>query len=147
MLNNPIYKHFKLFKQNHTDKVETSIMLKVIALSNVKYPDYWTRLGYEIGGLYMYKFVKFMLDTCVNESIDHIAFSARDGYTLIKAFEVINNANVSTSYVYAPRIFSIVFNSMNDFEKYELAGLKYIAKYFYDVLQVDASDMTKEEIV
>ena len=95
----------------------------------------------------MYKFVKFMFDTCVNESIDHIAFSARDGYTLIKAFEVINNANVSTSYVYAPRIFSYAYNSVAELDTYNLAGLKYIAKYFYDVLQVDASDMTKEEIV
>jgi len=122
-------------------------MLKVIALSKVEYPDYWTRLGYEIGGLYIYKFVKFMLDTCKNEGIDHIAFTARDGYNLIKAFDVINTANISTSYVYAPRGFSIVYTSMNEFESYDVMALRLLAKFYYDVLHIDTSDMSKEEIV
>ena len=51
-------------------------------MSQMEYVDYWARLGYEIGGIYMYTFAKFMIDTCIKEQIDHIGFTARDGFNL-----------------------------------------------------------------
>ena len=83
----------------------------------MEYVDYWARLGYEIGGIYMYTFAKFMIDTCIKEQIDHIGFTARDGYGLKKIFNIINtHENITTSYIYAPRLFSYVYNIQTELD-------------------------------
>ena len=93
------YKKFYLKNQSN---LENSILTKMIILNSSK-DNYWKRLGYDIGGAICYGFTKFVIETAKVNNLEHLLFVARDGYPLLKIFNLINYTNIKGSYFYATR--------------------------------------------
>ena len=67
---------------------------------------YWHRLGFMMGGVLGYLYVKWIVDSAKEMGINHLMFVARDGYV----WEAICNKlfpEIKTVYFYAPRLTSI----------------------------------------
>ncbi len=68
--------------------------------------DFWKALGYEVvGPLYM-SFVSWLVDTARRLDIDKLFFLARDGYYLIKTFNILQKnwqLPIEASYIFASR--------------------------------------------
>ena len=102
---------------------------------NVTSAQYFQKFGYVIGGITTHTFMRSVQKLCEQENYTHVAFVARDGFSLQKIFNVIVRGSVETSYVYAPRIMSAVNRlDFDNFKSYSYGGkdliriLNYYAK-------------------
>ena len=44
----------------------------------------------------------------MENNVENLGFVARDGYTLLKIFNLIHHKQINTSYLYTPRIISLL---------------------------------------
>ena len=119
-----IIKSYKNNKKNFT----SSIMTKFISENSYKYKDYWTAFGYKYAGAFIFQYVSWIYDKCIKENINNVLFIARDGYLLKKIFDIINKSNITSNYIYAPRIVNYVTNL--EYDKNLEEQIDIICKYF-----------------
>ena len=64
--------------------LEASAFVGLLALHWANNPNesYWSRLGFEEGGNAVLAFVQFISKTVAENNYEHVAFVARDGFTL-----------------------------------------------------------------
>lgn len=123
-----LYKNKKFFKVYN--RIGDSLGLSIISsiISSKKVPeDYWTEFGYKYGGPLAYAYSRFIYDKAVKLGLDKILFIARDGYILEKVFNMLNT-NITTKYVYAPRILNYV--TYLDYVARRVEQPKIICEYF-----------------
>lgn len=81
---------------------------------------YWNRLGFTIGGVLGYMYVKWIVETSKKLGINRLMFVARDGYIWQKICNELY-PEIETEYVYAPRITSIVVNGAQGNDPWAIA--------------------------
>lgn len=74
-----------------------------------KTPSYWHRLGFMLGGVMGYVYVKWIVETARQLGKERLLFVARDGYIWQKICHSLY-PDMKTDYVYAPRRTSIAVN-------------------------------------
>jgi len=81
----------------------------IVALDSVRgaHGDVWEDMGDRYGGPLAYSFAKHISDH--HNPGSAVLFSSRDGYTLIKAFGMLNDER-NVHYVHAPRLLSSMFS-------------------------------------
>ena len=75
-------------------------------LQNGVNPSYWNKIGYVIGGVLGYSYIRWITETARRRGIKHLMFIARDGYIWNKICKELY-PEFQTDYIYAPRITSI----------------------------------------
>ena len=75
-------------------------------LQDGKKTSYWNKIGYIIGGVLGYSYIKWITETAKKHDINHLMFIARDGYIWNKICKKIY-PEFKTDYIYAPRITSL----------------------------------------
>ena len=68
--------------------------------------SYWNNLGFIIGGIFGYMYVKWIVEVSRKKGKERILFIGRDGYILKKICNTLY-PDINTEYIYAPRIVSI----------------------------------------
>ncbi|MCR4555368.1 MAG: HAD-IA family hydrolase [Alphaproteobacteria bacterium] len=96
-------KRAKIFYDKHKNELDASILLGMLALSNLT-GDYWEDFGYTYAGPTILGFMKWLDKQAQKDGRKEILFVARDGYTPEKVFNIIKiGEDIRTHYVYAPR--------------------------------------------
>jgi len=96
------------FADEHGGDLFYSIALSLVAWRwhkreiGLEQPDYWTDLGYELGGPACYSFMRWVEREANKRGIDRLLIVARDGWVLQKIFDSFKT-DVKTSYIYASR--------------------------------------------
>ena len=75
-------------------------------LQNGVNPSYWNKIGYVIGGILGYSYIRWITETARKRGIKRLMFIARDGYIWNKICKELY-PEFQTDYIYAPRITSI----------------------------------------
>ena len=105
---------------------------------------YWYRFGYRFGGPISSSFVRF-IGSCIDKDA-LLLFIARDGYNLKKVCNIIF-PELRTEYVYALRLYNIVFGNGYDGPEYE----RYVVEYFSKIPEVkaliDSSGMSYKDVL
>lgn len=128
----------KLLHKKHRDEVGASIMLALLSNINSQ-DDYWLRFGFKYGGPVILGFMKWLENQLTQEKINEVLFVARDGYTLEKIFNSIQNGGIKTHYIYAPRKMSIVINF--DYKYPFNWGVDTLFSYFQNNSQIEHVEM------
>ena len=90
------------YLQKETDRLADNIAGKFIN-ENILSKPVDERLGYECMGPLIYGFSAWLYTSLQKNNIRDVYFLARDGYILKKAFEIINEGEIRTHYLYASR--------------------------------------------
>lgn len=96
-------------------------------------PDisYWKQFGFKYAGPAIYSYMNWLNKQLKQDNVKDVLFIARDGYTLQKVFNIINkDKNTNTAYVYASRIFDVLFNLnyQNKIKQDPLEGISAVKK-------------------
>ncbi len=91
-------------KNNISSNVLSSFIKNNLIYKEKKLYDW----GYVCFGPILYGFTKWLIDNLQKEKINKVYFMARDGYIIKKVFDVINNTNIKSYYLYASRRSTIV---------------------------------------
>ncbi len=80
------------------------IGLNSIIWSENHFQNYWKKIGSLYAAPFMYHFTRWVYDNAKKNGIKNIAFAARDGYNLIKIFNLFDyKKEFNSRYVYLPR--------------------------------------------
>ena len=111
-----------LFNRQIGENLSSSILLSIFAhewqsarCGKKQQQSYWQKLGYRYTGPLAYGYSRFVAKEAVERDINHLLFIARDGYTLEKVFNTFDT-NIKTSYIYAPRIISMMCTGKMNYE-------------------------------
>ena len=88
--------------------------------------NYWYDVSYRFGGLMTYSYLRFIKHNLSNDS-KKIFFVARDGYNLIRIFNLLYNELFDCEYLYVPRVFRHLNSGSN---KNSGSYAHWIVKYF-----------------
>jgi len=72
---------------------------------------YWHRLGFMMGGVLGYMYVRWIVETSRQIGKKRLMFIARDGYVLQKICNALY-PEIKTEYIYAPRMVSVAVNGV-----------------------------------
>lgn len=111
-------------------------MLSWLRSPNVNEDDYWYDLGYRFGGPVASFFTLFLMSNV--SDVKSILFISRDGYNLQKVYGILCEDPIDNHYVYASRLFTMVFG--NDVTESK-DGAMSLFKHFSDVDEVKAIDI------
>lgn len=139
--------HITNFYNAHRNDLTTSIMFGLMALYNHENPkdDYWHNLGLKYGGPFVYSYMQWLSNEVKKDEIHELLFVARDGYTLEKVFNIIQNKNqkIKTHYFYAPRELMLMCTldlySRNKNQKEMIDATRSITEYYKS--ETDAKDI------
>ena len=99
----------KIYKEGTSAIFSLLVGMQIIRWHNKKKSSYWEDIGYSLGGIFIYAYVKFIVDILVKKSATDVFFVARDGYMLSKVFSLFDETRmIKNHYVYAPRFVRIV---------------------------------------
>jgi predicted HAD superfamily hydrolase len=103
--------------------VGSSVIISMDMMRWLRAPfdNYWYEIAYRFGGPVSSFFIRFMTSQ-ITENIGTILFIARDGYNLQKVYGILENDPLNNHYVYASRLFSMIFGDGAD-NKYRPKGL------------------------
>ena len=118
--------------------------INIILWINNHEGNYWYKFGHIYAAPLLYAFTQWVYDTAKTRGIKDIAFVARDGYNLIRIFELLDSKReFNAQYIYLPRNTSMtsLFQEENDMLYY----LEYIDRVNINLLLQDFSK-TSEKI-
>jgi len=69
---------------------------------NLNKSEYFN-VGYEILGILLYGYSKWLIENLKKNNIEKVFFLAREGSLLKKAFDIINDSNIKSEYLYISR--------------------------------------------
>lgn len=95
----------KFYNQN-SKNLTVSIIFGCLALELNKKHNYWYKLGFNYGGAFILSYMYWLKNVLQIDKIKEVLFVARDGYTLEKVLNLLDN-EIKTHYVYAPRLISL----------------------------------------
>lgn len=128
----------EFYKENEQN-LNISIMLGVVSyIYALSLAEYWTIFGFKYAGPVIYAYMNWLLQELEKDKIKDVLFIARDGYTLKKVFDILKKNNtIKSSYVYASRIFDILFNlsyetKLKVDEKEGISCVRKIINYYKD---------------
>jgi HAD superfamily hydrolase (TIGR01549 family) len=102
------YLEKRSYRKSWLHKMEGRLLAELMERGFAKgFKSYWEQFGYEIGGPVCCGYCRWLADEIENNhpEITDIAFVARDGWLLKKAYALLPHAReLKTHYVYAPRI-------------------------------------------
>ena len=129
-------KRAKIFYENHTDNLEVSVILGMLAL-NPSLGNYWQDFGYMYAGPVILGYMQWLAEQLEKDKISEVMFVARDGYTLEKVFNLIAPKKFKTHYFYAPRSMNLACNlnyecNCNLGEQFGILGLNTLLHYYQD---------------
>ena len=67
---------------------------------------FWNKIGFVLGGVLGYSYMKWVISRCMAQGIDHLMFVGRDGYIWQKIAMTIC-PEIKSDYFYAPRTISV----------------------------------------
>jgi len=115
-------KRARRFYNKRNGNLSASILLSVLAFDwqnercgVIEEKSYWEKLGYRYTAPLAYGYSRFVEKEAIKNDFNHLLFVARDGYTLEKIFRTFNT-NLKTSYIYAPRIISMMCAGKMNYE-------------------------------
>ena len=94
-------KEYNKFKDNEKlsyRTIETFINNNMPISENTYY-----KLGYEVLGILLYGYTNWLIKELKEKNINRIFFLAREGACLKRAFDIINNTEIESKYLYASR--------------------------------------------
>ena len=101
-------KKAKKFILTNQYSLTISIIFGCLAILNQQKQNYWQNLGANYGGPFIFAYLYWLKNLFEHDNINEILFVARDGYSLQKAFSIIDkDKKYKTHYFYAPRIISL----------------------------------------
>ncbi len=118
------------------DNLDASILLGIMAIYELnKNQEYWEDFAFKYAGPVIYGYVSWLKKEFATDKIREVLFVARDGYSLQKVFNIINDTGIKSHYYYAPRILNLVCNlnyrhSIDQGEKFGLVALNSVLNYF-----------------
>ncbi len=80
------------------------------------------KIGYEVLGVLLYGYATWLLDILKKKDIKKVFFLSREGYMLKKAFDIVNDSNIISNYLYVsrrsvrPALYEVI-DSFYDFKK------------------------------
>ena len=109
-------KEYNKFKDNEKlsyRTIETFINNNMPISENTYY-----KLGYEVLGILLYGYTNWLIKELKEKNINRIFFLAREGACLKRAFDIINNTEIESKYLYASRRSTRVplLKDINNFE-------------------------------
>ena len=124
----------KKFYEKYPNNLVASIILGMLTLTN-KSENYWQDFGYKYAGPVIFGFMQWLEQQLKKDKISEVMFVARDGYTLEKVFNLINDKDFRTHYFYAPRSVNLAVNLNYELncklgEKQGLTGLRSLLNYY-----------------
>ena len=112
--------------------VSTDAFKRIADVAEERENGYWYRFGYRFGGPITSSFVEFIASNIEKDAL--LLFIARDGYNLKKVCDIMH-PEIRTEYIYALRLFNIVFgDGGHDRSEYE----RYVVEYFSNVPEISA---------
>ena len=144
----------KMYYEQNPNNIGASILLGLLAYNYLKFQNnYWKDFGYNYAGPVVFSFVYWLKKSFEKDQIDNVLFVARDGYSLKKVFDLINNKEIKTNYIYAPRALSTLFFSDFDEKKYidpkeKLLAIKLILSHYKErdeILKKETPDVNNVE--
>jgi len=101
----------------------------------IQHPNftYWNKLGFILGGVLGYMYVRWIAQTMSSLGKHRILFVARDGYILKKVCEELY-PEIAADYIYAPRMTSIAVNGVAGNNPYAVRD----RQAYYDINLRDA---------
>lgn len=128
----------KMYYEQNPNNVGASILLGLLTFNYLKFKDnYWKNIGYNYAGPAVFSYVYWLKKTFEKDNINNALFVARDGFSLKKVFDLMNNTNIHSSYIYAPRTLSTLFFLDFNQKKYidpkeKLSAIKIILSHYKD---------------
>lgn len=111
-------------------------------------------IGYYALGMYLFGIAKWLLDDTMKKKYEKIVFMARDGYWIMKAYEILKELYPSApkeEYVYISRRALIPVTLRDRFDFYKLTELIDIYKYtpktilkYFDNILINTENLEKE---
>ncbi|MCL2607812.1 MAG: hypothetical protein FWD92_04595 [Methanomassiliicoccaceae archaeon] len=88
----------------------SSVIVGLDMLRWVREPchDYWYDIAYRFGGPVSSFFTRFIISN-ITKDTGTILFISRDGYNLQKIYEILSGDPIDNHYVYASRMFAVIF--------------------------------------
>ena len=102
---------FKKIYEKLKDNVFASLLIGMLIIKwhNKELNSYWEKIGYSLGGIFIYAYVKFIVDNISSTPATDCLFIARDGFTLSKVFSLFDEVkNIKNHYIFAPRFVRIL---------------------------------------
>lgn len=100
----------KMYYEQNPNNVGASILLGLLAYNYSKFENnYWKNIGYNYAGPTVFSFVYWLKESFKKDNINNALFVARDGFSLKKVFDLMNNSTIKSNYIYAPRVLSTLF--------------------------------------
>ena len=87
-------------------RLQVGALVRGYKLANGVEKGYWWRLGYFLGGVLGYLYVKWLANVVRERGVRHLMFVARDGYLWKQMFDSLGTG-IKTDYFYAPRMTSV----------------------------------------
>ena len=102
--------------------------------------DYWYDIAYRFGGPVSSFFTQFVMSN-ITETTGSIFFISRDGYNLQKVYNILCDNPINSHYIYASRLFTIIFGDDVSNSK---DGARCLFEHFSDVEEVKAAGLPEE---
>lgn len=108
-------------------------------------------IGYYILGMHLTGLAFWIMEECRNKKIDTIHFLARDGYTPMKAYEILSSGHKNlpgTNYVYASRkaVLLGMIRTANDFYNLPVEYKNHSPKTLMKLLEFAVSNASEEPV-
>lgn len=93
----------KYYDDYSFNTLDENIIINFINNNILFNEDVYYKLGYEILGIILLGYSKWLKEQLKNREIKKVFFLAREGALLKKAFDLINDTNIETKYLYVSR--------------------------------------------
>jgi len=119
-----------------TNNLGSSVILSMDMLSWLRSPsqkeNYWYDIAYRFGGPTSSFFTRFLMSN-ITDSTGSVFFISRDGYNLQKVYRILSDDPVENHYIYASRLFTIIFgDDVSDSKD----GARCLFEHFSDIEEV-----------
>ena len=95
---NKLYLHDRYKNCFKVNLLDFSTLTKFISNHSCVVNDDYSQFGYEVFGPLLFGFVNWLKIECKDKNVEQILFLSRDGYIIKKAFERIDDCEISKSY-------------------------------------------------
>jgi len=119
------------FYQKNKNNLGVSTILGILQMFERNKYNYWQTVGLMYAGPIVKSYSQWITERAIKDKIDSLIFVARDGYSIKKVFDTLNNRlKIKTYYISAPRKVNSICNLDYSKNEEEIFYLKTILDYF-----------------